>query len=445
MSRFEIHVEWQEAPGVRDPLLARTWARLELRLDGRPMTRYWSDRASSLRDGVYGSVLPLAQWIANNWWSLLYEGLRHHPSEVSARTVRPRTAEARQWLRRHNPFTCREGMAYPDLTIFRKEDEIVLCWFSDPAATTTQGRFLGEGMVAIDRAQVEAALELLVESVLERVGEPREEAGAELAELWRAISASRRDRDDAATCQRLAMLGQDPYAEDLSETLEAAVLEELPFSSELVQDLLSATTSEGLRNDVKSTEHLLGGLPPLSGPSASRVEAALLFHRRERASLIPYQDGYARASEVRRHLKLADDEPLVDLDVVIERLVDGFEHTSPLRSKSDIEAAVQFDGIAAISSVERQQKPDQRFLLARALHHWLFVTESTAPQRLLTKGHDWLQAVSRAFAAELLAPARALSRRMAGGADWERHEDLANEFEVNPMVVAHQIANNRLD
>jgi hypothetical protein len=441
---FEIHVEWQEAPGVRDPLLAQTWARLEFRLDGRPMTRYWSDRASSLRDGVYGSVFPLAEWIANNWWSLLYEGLRHHPAEVSARTERPRATEARQWLRRHNLFTCREGMAYPDLTIFRKEDEVVLGWFPDPPVTTTQGRFMDGGMAAIDRAALEAAFESLVERVLERAGEVGGESFEALAELWEAISASRRDHDEATICQRLAMLGQDPYAEDLCEELEAVVLDRLPFSNELVQDLLSASTPGGLQSDVTSTEQLLEGLPPVSEPSASRIEAALQFDPRERASSIPYRDGYARAAEVRKHLKLPD-EPLNDLDEVIARLLGRFEQASPVRGKSGIEAAVQVNGVAAISSVERPLKSDHRFLLARALHHWLFVTKSIAPQRLLTKGHDWLQASSRAFAAELLAPASALSRRMAGGADWERHEELADEFEVSPMVIAHQITNNRLD
>ena len=35
---IEFRVEWQEAPGVRDPLLARSWARLEIRgLDDREL------------------------------------------------------------------------------------------------------------------------------------------------------------------------------------------------------------------------------------------------------------------------------------------------------------------------------------------------------------------------------------------------------------------------
>lgn len=244
-------------------------------------------------------------------------------------------------------------------------------------------------------------------------------------------------------CQRLAMLGEDPYASDGSEALDPEVLDRLPFSTELVQDLLSATTPDALMNDMVSTEILLAGLPTAAGPHGSRVSG---FAPRDRGELLPYRAGYSRASEVREYLGLSDDQPLRGLEGVIERLMGELVQAWPVfPGMAGVEAALQLNGAAAISSVERPLKSDQRFLLARALHHWLFVTKTSAPRRLLTKGHDWLQASSRAFAAELLAPARALSRRLAGGADWERHAELAVEFEVSPMVIAHQIANNRLD
>ena|SRR5690606_21911435 len=115
------------------------------------------------------------------------------------------------------------------------------------------------------------------------------------------------------------------------------------------------------------------------------------------------------------------------------------------RAGYNVDAAIQVNGVAAISATARASTA-RRFLLARALHHWLYVTTGDAPQRLLTKGHDWLQASSRAFAAELLAPARGLSRRLSGRADWgELQEGLAEEFQVNPMVIAHQVENHRLD
>lgn len=433
---FEIHLEWEDAPGVVDPLLARTWARMEFRVNGHPITRYWSDRTESRRDGVYSSVFPLAQWVADNWWSLLYEGLRQPPSVVSARAEQ-RTDESRQWLRRHNLHTCREGMAYPDLTVFRKEDEIVLHWFRDPPSTTTMGRFVDEGMASVDRGSMETALESFMVRVLERIRSSHEEPAQELESLWAAIKDSR--RTEAAICQRLAMLGQDPYAEDLGEGLENTV-DELPFSEAIVQDLLSASTPGTLSEDVRSTVGLLGSLP---SASMTHVPRASAFTTQAQHGLLPYRVGYMRAAEVRKHLGILEDEPLRNLDDVIERVMGEPVRAWVSRERTSVEAAVQINGVAAISASDRPNTA-RRFLLGRALHHWLYATSEKVPQRLLTKSHDWLQASSRAFAAELLAPASALSSRLAGGADWERPEELAQEFDVHQAVIVHQIDNHGL-
>lgn len=434
---FEIHLEWEDAPGVRDAVLAKTWARIELRLDGRPLTRYWSDRARSVRDGVHGSIFPLAEWVACHWWSLLYEDLKH-PLDVSARG-RPHTIETQQWLRRHNMLFGREGMAYPDLAIFRREETAVLCWFADPATTTTQGRFLDEGVACIERQELEGALESLVTTVLERTGGVTDPAVEALGELWSAITRSRRDDDEAALCRRLAMLGQDPYAADLPEALED-LLDGLSLSEAVVHDLLAASAPSSLAEDAEGAQRLLTTLPPLEAHEPEARPFSPVPHRGE---LLPYRAGYARASEVRRHLRLREDEPLRDLEGAIAGLVGDPKQAWPSHDRSGVEAAVQRNGVAAISATMRS-KTAQRFLLGRALHHWLFVTDATAPQRLLTRGHDWSQAASRAFAAELLAPARALERRLAGRADWERQGELAEELGVNPMVIAHQLQNHGL-
>ena len=55
------------------------------------------------------------------------------------------------------------------------------------------------------------------------------------------------------------------------------------------------------------------------------------------------------------------------------------------------------------------------------------------------------QAQSRAFAAEFLAPAAALRRKINGGrADVEQIDDLGNEFGVSDWVIRHQIENHDL-
>jgi hypothetical protein len=58
---------------------------------------------------------------------------------------------------------------------------------------------------------------------------------------------------------------------------------------------------------------------------------------------------------------------------------------------------------------------------------------------LVTTARDWQQACSRAFAAELLAPAAALDRDQA---DWDDIDALASRYDVDPMVITHQLDNH---
>ena len=53
---IEFRVEWQDALGVRDPVLARTWCRLTMDVDGQVVSRAIDHRSDSLRDGIYGSA-----------------------------------------------------------------------------------------------------------------------------------------------------------------------------------------------------------------------------------------------------------------------------------------------------------------------------------------------------------------------------------------------------
>lgn len=84
-----------------------------------------------------------------------------------------------------------------------------------------------------------------------------------------------------------------------------------------------------------------------------------------------------------------------------------------------------------------------RFLQARGLFAIAAGAARDAP-RALTNAGTRLQVASRAFAAELLAPADFLRGRIAGGIDDERLEALADELEVSATVIAHQIENHAL-
>ena len=85
----------------------------------------------------------------------------------------------------------------------------------------------------------------------------------------------------------------------------------------------------------------------------------------------------------------------------------------------------------------------RRFLLARALGDYLGRSEHGAS--ILSSLATDRQARSRAFAAELLAPAESLRERLSDHpVPPERVDDLGQEFGVSSLVIRHQIENHHL-
>jgi hypothetical protein len=429
---LEFLVEWEEAPTVRSPVLAATWARLEIRVHGRPITRFWSEPTNAIRAGVHGSMFPLARWIAHNWWHLLVETI---PVPAVLDGARQTHSFVRPWMERHNLVYAREGMAYPDLSIYREDDLIGLRWLPDPEDVTTPGRFLGEGAAHLHRAEVEAGLANLVDSVIARTADLAADEVEALRADWSASQSA--GAGERSLCERLAALGLDPYAPEPDAEIEELLATDLGLPQAVLNDLFAAATRDRLLADLETARVLLTHLPVDSEAHERTMDSAPYDPR-------PYRTGYRRAEALRHHFGLDPAKPVDDLPALLERQVGPIQSTwIPAGERQDIEAAVERNGVCALVAGERPARA-QRFLLARALHHWQFVTRGSSEVRLLTRARDWQQSASRAFAAELLAPAKALAVRLRGESGWEFQSQLADEFQVDAKVIAHQLENHKL-
>lgn len=440
MGSVSFDFEWQDAPGVRDELLAATWARLSLKAGDSYVSEAIDLGSQSHRTGIYGSLFPVAEWIVEHWWHLLYEPAPQTPLPSGRSGVEA----IRGWVQRHNLLAAREGGALPDLTIARDGKDVLLRWVADPASRAPRRlRFVGQDDAHVSCSELENTMGRLVEAVLSRLREllGENEDVVRLAEGWHAIRAA--DASEAELCRFLAILGVDPYDPDeatdaLAQTVERGIE---ALEGDLRADFFEGSEPGSLIEDLSWVEGALGvlrgvngsnGIPTIAPETApSAHEVGYLASRRVRAEL----------------LRLAADEPIQDLEsVLVDRL--GWARDCSRIRKGD----VQLDGMVGLDSESsspvlltagKRSPVAERFRLARAAYFPVMASLGSSA-RLLSKSVTFEQRAARAFAAELLAPAAFLAKRVAGRMSFEDVEEIAADLTVSPQVVRHQVENHGL-
>lgn len=336
-------------------------------------------------------------------------------------------------------------MALPDLRCFRDEDEVLVQWRASPSETLLpRVRFVESGQARLTPRQVEHDLSQFVDAVLEQVRDLEHVDVAALRADWDASASA--GGDDAVLCKHAARLGLDAFDEqDVTDSLAHLVVNEVCRLPEATRDDLLdavkpsqlATTLAAVSASVSPLERtagLVGGVAPVA------LEA-LPGHPE------PYEHGYAVARALRKQFPANGDEAL-DIDSALRGMGwhgfhqadDAWEPVAP-----EVKAAVGVTpaGVPRVTSKPFLRPANARFLLARSVYFLLANSTSSAP-RLVTTAGTRLQAASRAFAAEWLAPAMAISRRIKDGVDDERIQEIAEDLGVSATVIAHQIENHGL-
>ena len=439
MIRFRM--EWQDAPGVRDAVLARTWCRLVIEAGGRLVTEAVHGPSQSLRSGVYGSAFPLCQWIVENWWFLLNESYRF-PARYASPDL-ARTPRDRSWVQRHSLLVAQEGNALPDLTLHRDEQKVVVRWMPDGTSSMHPFlRFTGEGETHLEVADAERGLAEAVQAAMDRLDGMEEPEVRDFRKDWAAVAgATERER---RLCEWAARLGIDPFDPDeLTDDLEEILPELMAgLDAPLRDDFLDAERPQTLRRDMdwwRQAEALAADAGRGRNPQnvSCNIDGGTAHKR-----------GYTCAAALRQHLSPANGhEPIGDLDEMLAHL--GWaqcpSRTMSLEPESPLEAALtRSDEGAPVAIIGDAGWAGNRFRLARTvfLHH--FTRSGKMHRRLVTEAHTWEQRASRSFAAEFLAPAAGLSKHLSGRASPGEIDKLAEHYGVSSQAIGHQIGNHRL-
>ena len=426
MSRFDLKYDFIDAGESREPAIDSTLAFLEIVADGQPVLEVYDKRAKSVVSRILLPLYPLVQWIVSNWWTLLNE-----PESPDRPSV------AADYLLRHSFRSAGDGFAFPDLRIFPEGDVVRLEWC--PLQTMHQSvNFLSFGRLRIRKGEFDEVLSDLVESVLGRLrakGVPDEWLSTE----WRAIRSSSGSQDEQQFCAAAAYLGLDPYDLDGVKTDSIVRLwEELPLSTR--HDVFHAVDAENLQEAVRWVKIGLDRIEHMNGADGkwSSVREGL---RTPDPAEAPWKEGYRVANELRQKVGLGHDFP-VKLEQIADAPFPILEADNPPMCGLDALVALSLQQAPCCYTGKRLAE-SRRFVQARAVYE--LISRPRSRPSILSSAATSHQQASRAFAAELLAPASEIRKRIRSLIVSEDEvSELAAQFVVSELLIVHQIVNHKI-
>ncbi len=402
-----------------DPLEQSTFAEIAVFIGDQTLTRAYDRRSGGERDSLQIPLYPFAFGLSENWWPLLHEPRR--PNRISVMHS----------CHRVDGFL--HGYVFPALEIWSGGSEVVVVETPRTEDLHSTIEFLPpplEGAEFIPRAEVENALSDLVETTLARL-EARSLASSNLRASWDRVRESLADPQESSYCALAGRLGWDPYNPELPDLSQIAS----GLSESLFGDICEAVAEGELTETTKwvqDKERLLRHAPAVPIADFGAPPAANLSRK-------AYDEGYGSARLLRNRLSLEPCKPRRVFDELfggIFRAGRGFVSAPP-----SIEALTQrVDGTMRAEVVGGSARRN-RFRAYHATYlAWYCRNGEEAAATIATTRR---QQASRAFAAEMLAPAEELKERAGNtGLTYDDIERIAGEFICPQEVVIRQAQNH---
>ncbi len=370
----------------------------------------------------------LAEWIAENWWPLLWEPRKSEDDGDDA-----------GFLSRHSFLSAQHGYALPKVSIVAlgKSLEILALPRQVPIADV---KFRNRAHITCSRDVVEGELRDFVQSIVQRLEEARI-SDTWLQDTWTLISET--DSEEAQFCRFAGALGLSPY--DVDEKIGSLIEQLLPtLGDRLLMDLCLVSSAAQFPTVAGIAEQAMAMTRDVSASTLSPI--ASLPVPKENLGLPAYRRGVQAADFLRRRLGIKD------LDVGgASRVFEILQVDTSAKSTNS--QTYDHDDVAVTGAVVRnhsemkiamlqQKESKRRFAGARAIFS-AWSSESPNEIRLLTSAVTRDQQANRAFAAELTAPKSIIrSRAKNGRLSLSGVFDLAAELQIGADVVKKQALNN---
>ena len=346
----------------------------------------------------------------------------------------------REFDRRHNLRWAREGYAMPSLRFVTLGDDVEAEWQSLEIADAGI-KFLANGSAVLSGSAFEAKLRDFVNVVVTRL----DDMGlckTTLHDQWLAIQEA--DDEEQEFCHAAARLGADPYAIDAQlETKILGVARNI--RPELLNDFLSLASIDQLdtqeSNLAAAAEEIASDTDDVDAIRGVRSQSPSLMGGAD-----PWVRGYKFAEALRANLNGGKWKSHALEDVASHLGIDQLEHcivpeTGECRFLDALTGVNQRGNPKFL--VEKNRKDSRQFAFCRALFEHL--TSPPGSFAVVSGLRTERQQLSRAFAAEFLAPHRMLRSDLSGTViGQDEIEDLATDYGVSTLVVRHQILNHDL-
>jgi hypothetical protein len=419
---FDISIEWPKTPASGgDKLLDASVGRITIKVAGALATAYRSDKGDT-GESIELPLYDFAEWIAQNWWALLYEPKKSDDAEADL------DFRSRHWL-----GIARKGFPLPSLWFLPAGNRIEID-YQESYLKFSRLTFVNAASALVPTDHVADTLTSFIEDVLRRV----DEAGIAdtiAHRLWAAVRNTK--PEERFYCRLIGSLGLSPYQENpgIADLLES----QANIPEEILFDVCQASRPLNLPTVIAASRTIFDGL---SKTKPSNLAPLSEIEIPPDASTLAWRWGVEASKRVQQHFGISPQDPM-GAQNFFDKIDLGYDPVSGISDSDEVSAALSRNEIEMHVAVTDSPEPQRRFSAARAAFlGWITRSHSS---RMVTGARTRDQQASRAFAAQLLAPieyirARSTNKLLSSSRVFE----IAQQLRVSAAVVRNQAENNQI-
>ena len=394
---------------------------------GKSITAYQTEKGDK-HSYLHVPTYYLVEWLAQNWWSFLYEPRKNDREDFE------QDFRSRHWL-----GTPRNGFALPDVTFSPVGDKIEIV---DRSAFLRFARlnFIEALAATATTESVRSELSKFIEQVLAHLTE-RGVKDSAAHQHWHRVCKTTKEQE--VYCRMVGSLGLSPYVShpEIDQVFEKVTGK---ITKSMLTDLCDATN---VGNFERAADVANGISAALASAGTVQVKKLLEVQRPTDKTPRAYEWGYQATDVARSALGIPHEDPHGSA-AFFERL--QLDPSAGMEEGKGPEPAAPF---LISGAVEREDgnmrmalvgsnRAHRRFAAARAA--FLAWSHGKNPSRLVTSARTRDQQASRAFAAELLAPATFLKKRLGERSEVSPFtlDRISEEMGISPTIVHYQAKNH---